>query len=611
MFNMSDAEVSKYKITNVNTGSRYDCMANSSNYCEKEIDTSGTYYVTAYDKSGRVLVNNQNMSVKIYRSGIDFSITGVTSDYDLSSTICNGNKKATVSFNIERNNSSTEFYKKIEYKVIRIKNDGTKEEAYSKVITALKDSFDIGSGHYQIEVTVTNEADVPLTKKSSEFDVSYKAILKYGDVNGKEFKVVKDYPYNLPTHVNAYGESNLEVKWYNGTTRIYPTTIVEEDCIHTITGEVAIVVDVPSDLNSYCVANIIYNGSKQTIATGAPTNITFTNNEQTNAGDYKVKAHIDSPRYIWSDGTFDDKEYTCSIGRKAVDGPSCTARTYNGKSQTMLAEKKSGEYTNDAITGTIATSYTKTLVLNSNYKWSSGSNVTSNRSKTCTISKATNTVTITKKTCEYTGKACSVSAAATNGTPSITYYSNSNCTTKTTTSNAVSAGGAPKKSGTYWAKAIVDESTNYLKGDSGCKEAVTINPDNWCYHNTYVGGNNNVCNGGSTVDCCLEGCRKLYAANSEVTGWRCTAGTGDCWLNWVDNAKHKECETPPSGSSSSGGSSSCTADLACGKYGSPYYWYGSVCYYTKMSFGVETCKANGCTPINGGCYCSVQNAACT
>lgn len=58
----------------------------------------------------------------------------------------------------------------------------------------------------------------------------------------------------------------------------------------------------------------------------------------------------------------------------------------------MLSASTSGAYTNDAIYEKNAGSYSKELVLNSNYQWSSGSNVTSNRMKTCSLNKATPTI---------------------------------------------------------------------------------------------------------------------------------------------------------------------------------------------------------------------------
>ena len=45
---------------------------------------------------------------------------------------------------------------------------------------------------------------------------------------------------------------------------------------------------------------------------------------------------------------------SCTINRQPIAEPSCTSATYNTNSQTLLAAKTSGGYTNEAITGTNA-----------------------------------------------------------------------------------------------------------------------------------------------------------------------------------------------------------------------------------------------------------------
>jgi mucin-2 len=140
--------------------------------------------------------------------------------------------------------------------------------------------------------------------------------------------------------------------------------------------------------------------------------------------------------------------------------PSGSYFSISGTTVTMKASTPAGSYT-VKIRATAAgnTNY------NSGYK---------DITMTVTVSQATNTITITKKTYTWDGNGKSTTATATSGTPSITYYSDSSCATQTTTTNATSAGGTPKIAGTYYAKATVAASTNYLAGNSGCKEAVVI-----------------------------------------------------------------------------------------------------------------------------------------
>ena len=64
----------------------------------------------------------------------------------------------------------------------------------------------------------------------------------------------------------------------------------------------------------YCKKDLIYNGSQQVITNNAGTGYTFSNNKKTNAGTYSVVAKLGS-NYIWNDGTTQEKNISCSIGK--------------------------------------------------------------------------------------------------------------------------------------------------------------------------------------------------------------------------------------------------------------------------------------------------------
>jgi hypothetical protein len=120
----------------------------------------------------------------------------------------------------------------------------------------------------------------------------------------------------------------------------------------------------------------------------------------------------------------------------------------------MLAAKTSGAYTNSAITGTDAGSYSQTLTLNSNYQWSSGSNVTSNRTKTCTISAKSVAVTWgTTTSFAYTGSAQAPTASATSGvsgeTINVTRTTQTNVGSYTSTASCSSVSGGQAKCSNY------------------------------------------------------------------------------------------------------------------------------------------------------------------
>ena len=86
-----------------------------------------------------------------------------------------------------------------------------------------------------------------------------------------------------------------------------------------------------------------------------------------------------------------DDTMTITINRANITFPTCTAKTYNGTEQTLFDAHTSGAYTNAVLKGTNASSatntYTVSLTPTTNYQWSSGSNVTSARTLTCTINK--------------------------------------------------------------------------------------------------------------------------------------------------------------------------------------------------------------------------------
>ncbi|MBR4618259.1 MAG: InlB B-repeat-containing protein, partial [Bacilli bacterium] len=125
-----------------------------------------------------------------------------------------------------------------------------------------------------------------------------------------------------------------------------------------------------------------------TIKSGAPTGATLNSTTRkisitntTAAGTYEiVVTATDTVTNKTKDATM-----TIVIARKKVAFPTCTSKAYSGSSQTLFAAHTSGEYTNEAITGTNVGTYKKNLTPTANYQWSSGSNVTSARELSCAI----------------------------------------------------------------------------------------------------------------------------------------------------------------------------------------------------------------------------------
>ncbi|MBR5662992.1 MAG: MBL fold metallo-hydrolase [Bacilli bacterium] len=73
------------------------------------------------------------------------------------------------------------------------------------------------------------------------------------------------------------------------------------------------VATIPTAKN-YCISDLVYNGTEQTLTSTHGIGYTFTNNTATNAGDYNVTATLNSG-YEWSDGSTEDKYITCSIAK--------------------------------------------------------------------------------------------------------------------------------------------------------------------------------------------------------------------------------------------------------------------------------------------------------
>ena len=310
----NEIPVAKYVTTNTSNSSiKKECTA-SNNSCSVIIDSSGTYKVVAYDNENKE-ISSIYISAKIAKGTLAFRLEGETK-YLLGLEECNGDKKATVTINIIR--ETQEEYKRIMYRI----NGGSSKEA-----TGLKIVEELESGHYTIEVVVIEHTNKE-TLREFNLDISYKINYEYDDDHTTgTHEVVKGKPYNflssLPKKKESYGH-NLDIKWTKDNVEIDPDTkIVEDNCTHQLIGKMSVPVTVPSDLTAYC-NTLTYTGDEQTLTKAAPENITFLNNKGTNAGEYTVKAHINSPQYIWTDGTFDDKEFKCSIS-KATNPISVTA----------------------------------------------------------------------------------------------------------------------------------------------------------------------------------------------------------------------------------------------------------------------------------------------
>ena len=156
----------------------------------------------------------------------------------------------------------------------------------------------------------------------------------------------------------------------------------------------------------------------------------------------------------------------------SVKRPTAKTLTYTGNAQTLInagsssigtIEYKlgsSGTYSTSLPSATNAGTYTVY------YRITKDGYSTVTDSVSVTIKKKADTITLSPKTYTYDGNTKSTSVTTESGVSStITYYSNSSCTTTAT----------PKNAGIYYATVKTDGNDNYNAASKGCTKAVVIN----------------------------------------------------------------------------------------------------------------------------------------
>ena len=149
-----------------------------------------------------------------------------------------------------------------------------------------------------------------------------------------------------------------------------------------------------------------------------------------------------------------------------------TTYVYDGKAKTPTVTVKDG-----STTLTSGTHYTVSYKNNTNVGTATVTitgkgNYQGTVDKTFTITKANSSISLSPKTATYTGSAIAANTASVTGTTgsvTYTYYTDSSCTTQTTTSTGASATGkAPIDVGNYYVKATAAASSNYNAVTSSC-----------------------------------------------------------------------------------------------------------------------------------------------
>ena len=266
----SDYNVSRYVLLNTRNNNEIICNEMDGNSCSTEISSTGTYKIVAYDDD--MEISSRYINAKIARNGSNFTLrtTDGRTRYLISNAACSTEAPTTkVMIDIVKGNAKEE-YKIVEYKV----NDGEYEET-----NRLRIEKELPSGHYEVEVVVTNYND-DVSVETINFDISYLMNIEYNDNTTGTHEVVKGKSYNyvnpLPETKIVSGET-YGVRWYRNNVEIFGTDIVSDNCTFVLEGRA---------LPEY---TITYNLNGGTVSTDNPTRYfseseTFTLNNPTKSG---------------------------------------------------------------------------------------------------------------------------------------------------------------------------------------------------------------------------------------------------------------------------------------------------------------------------------------
>lgn len=189
----------------------------------------------------------------------------------------------------------------------------------------------------------------------------------------------------------------------------------------------------------------------------------------------ELSTDITQPGEISFENTSISKVYGNSVFTNAVTNSGDGSVTYSSSNTAVATvDSSSGQVT---IKGVGSATITATVTDTDNYTYA-----TKTATYTLTVNKDNIRPSVTMTGWTYGGTASnpSVSGNSGNGSVSYEYYTNSGCTTKTTTANGASAtGGKPSYAGTYWVKATIAATTNYNSGTATnsftiSKKALTV-----------------------------------------------------------------------------------------------------------------------------------------
>ena len=392
--NDNDVNVSQYKIYSSTSNTLYGTCNASGNKCSYRMETTGSYYVEAYDGSEKV-ANRKYFNIKLDGTPPSFDLKNNDPEFELS--------KDDILYDYENeviNINDDNGYRSVIYTLTRYNPTKTDNIEYIAREVDIKDqdlkiNHQLESGKYDLYVRVIDFAGNDSNKHIS-FYIKYRVDLQYYDNKDMKHDVgsLKVYTYghydNLPAKINLNNNSQ-EVDWYQNPqlsgTAIMRVTLVEKTGYHILYGREQ---KLKTTFGVTC-NNLVYNGQNQVLSeipsseSGKYRLLVYYDgklmaNEAKDARKYTVIAILNS-EYIWSDGSKAAKSIQCEIMPKQVPKPSCTDKTYNMQSQKLVSVvDDNGNY---AGYGENAYSlgqkpfginagdynYTATLNANMNYSW--------------------------------------------------------------------------------------------------------------------------------------------------------------------------------------------------------------------------------------------------
>ena len=358
--------ISEYEVKNTKTGVAVPCQM-SGYTCKANIGSSGTYQVKA--KVAGKEIASKYFNVKITHDGPNFTLTHDT----ITPLACtNNDTQRNVTIKILKDNINEE-YQSISYTIKKkVFNTTTNQQEATQVASGNQNNITRGengkeyyinatlpSGRYELSVTITNFAGEP-TEETLAFDVTYYASVEFDDNDyaglSNKHEVVYGQKYNykstLPTKKKAYNINNMNIRWHKNNVLIDGDTKVTDTCTHTIVGKMSVPVTRESNYATYC-KSVTYNGNSQNLTNDPPTNVTFINRSQKNVNTETLYAHIETPQYIWSDGTTEDIPFNCSMTPKTVTVTAANKSMTYGGSAPSYSNTVSGAVNNEtAVTGT-------------------------------------------------------------------------------------------------------------------------------------------------------------------------------------------------------------------------------------------------------------------